>query len=69
VGPWHDPGRERLPERGHHGALCTVHRERHALRQYLREWLYDGTDKATPCTTQVNVRACFVPLLRWVLRP
>jgi hypothetical protein len=50
------------------GALCTTAREWHAVRQYLREWLYDGTDKATPCTTQVNVRACFVPLLRWVLR-
>ena len=37
------------------------------LRQYLREWLYDGTDKAAPCLTQVDVEACFPALLRWVL--
>jgi hypothetical protein len=48
-------------------ALCIAEREWHAVRQYLREWLYDGADKATPCTTQVEVRACFAPLLRWVL--
>jgi hypothetical protein len=48
--------------------LCTAHRERQALRQYLREWLYDGADKARACATQVEVRACFVLLLRWVLR-
>ena len=34
------------------------------LRQYLREWLYDGTDKAAPCLTQVDVKACFPALLR-----
>lgn len=39
----------------------------HALRQYLREWLYDGADKAAPCLTQVDVEACFPALLRWVL--
>jgi hypothetical protein len=49
-------------------ALCTTLREWTALRQYLREWLYDGEDKATPCGTQVEVRACFVPLLRWLLQ-
>ncbi|MGI8824986.1 MAG: hypothetical protein ACR2JC_04945 [Chloroflexota bacterium] len=48
-------------------ALCAAERERHAVRQYLREWLYDGEDKAAPCATQVDVRACFAPLLRWVL--
>ena len=48
-------------------ALCIAEREGHAVRQYLREWLYDGADKATPCTTQVEVRVCFAPLLRWVL--
>jgi hypothetical protein len=48
-------------------ALCTATRERQALRQYLREWLYDGADKASPCATQVEVHACFAPLLRWVL--
>ena len=40
----------------------------YAVRQLLREWLYDGTDKAAPCATQVSVTACFVPVLRWVLR-
>src|SRR5450756_1984104 len=24
----------------------------HGLRQHLREWLYDGKDKAVPCETQ-----------------
>lgn len=38
-----------------------------AVRQRLREWLYDGTDKAAPCQTQVDVSTCFVPLMRWVL--
>src|SRR6187402_1957801 len=36
-----------------------------ALRQALREWHRDGTDKAAPCATQVEVRACFPALLRW----
>lgn len=40
----------------------------HAWRQVLREWLYDGTDKAAPCQTQVDVTVCFAPLLGWVLR-
>jgi hypothetical protein len=39
----------------------------HALRQRLREWLRDGADKATPCAAQVEIEACFAPLLRWVL--
>jgi DDE family transposase len=39
----------------------------HTLRQYLREWLYDGKDKAAPCRPQVNVEACFAPLLGWLL--
>ena len=42
------------------GAFPTV-------RQYLREWLYDGKDKAAPCRTQVEVTGCFAPLLSWVL--
>ena len=37
------------------------------LRQYLREWLYDGRDRASPCRMQLDVRSCFVPLLRWLL--
>jgi Transposase DDE domain len=39
----------------------------HGLRQRLREWLYDGADKAAPCQMQVDVSLCFAPLLRWVL--
>ena len=39
----------------------------HNLRQYLREWLYDGSDRARPCKTQLEVSICFGPLLRWVL--
>lgn len=39
----------------------------HALRQQLREWLYDGKDKAAPCQSQVEIGCCFAPLLRWVL--
>ena len=37
------------------------------LRQYLRQWLYDGSDRARPCQTQLDVTLCFAPLLRWVL--
>ena len=36
-------------------------------RQYLREWLYDGSDRARPCKTELDVSLCFAPLLRWVL--
>src|SRR5689334_1722932 len=39
----------------------------HALRQRLREWLRDGVEKRVPCARQVEVEACFAPLLRWVL--
>jgi hypothetical protein len=38
-----------------------------ALRERLREWHRDGADKAAPCATQVDVRACFPHLLHWVL--
>jgi len=47
-------------------ALLTVGHW-HGIRQYLREWLYDGNDKAAPCRTQLDVTLCFAPLLRWVL--
>lgn len=39
----------------------------HTLRQALREWLLDGRERAAPCRTQVEVTACFAPLLRWVV--
>jgi hypothetical protein len=32
----------------------------YTLRQYLREWLLDGPDKATPCHTQLEVTRCCV---------
>ena len=38
-----------------------------AVRQRLREWLYDGADRSTPSPNQIDVRACFAPLTRWVL--
>ena len=38
-----------------------------AVRQRLREWLYDGADRSTPSQNQIDVRACFAPLTRWVL--
>jgi len=40
----------------------------HAWRQYLREWLYDGSDRAAPCQTQLDVSRCFAPLLAWLVR-
>jgi hypothetical protein len=39
----------------------------HALRQHLREWLYDGQHKACACRTEVDVAMCFGPLVRWIL--
>ena len=38
-----------------------------SLRQDLREWLYDGGDRARPCKTELDVSLCFAPLLKWVL--
>jgi hypothetical protein len=40
----------------------------HALRARLREWLYDGGDRAAPCGTRLEVETCFAPLLGWVVR-
>lgn len=39
----------------------------YSLRQHLREWLYDGQDKAAPCQTQLDVAPCFAHLLKWLL--
>jgi hypothetical protein len=49
-------------------AALTVWAPYEALRQRLREWLYDGADKAAPCGTRVAAEDCFGPLLGWVLR-
>ena len=35
-----------------------------SLRQCLREWLYDGSDRARPCRTELDVSLCFAPLPR-----
>lgn len=48
-------------------AALLLHGRYHALRQRLREWLYDGADRAAPCATQLAVERCFAPLLTWVL--
>jgi hypothetical protein len=39
----------------------------HATRQRLREWTYEGSERAAPCATTLAVETCFAPLLRWVL--
>lgn len=40
----------------------------HTWRQYLREWLYDGADRAAPCQPSLEVSTCFAPLLGWLVR-
>jgi hypothetical protein len=49
------------------GALVPLGAEEQATRQRLREWLYDGADRAAPCQTRLEVSACFAPLLGWVV--
>jgi hypothetical protein len=39
----------------------------HATRAALRDWLYDGADRAAPCAIGLEVEGCFAPLLGWVL--
>ena len=46
------------------GVLQSLGFSWHATRQYLREWLYDGSDRAAPCRVQLDIEACFAPLLR-----
>ena len=65
VGVRRHPGRQRLPERRGRRPLYPGQLAQPA--QYLREWLYDGSDRARPCKTQLEVSICFVSLLRWVL--
>jgi hypothetical protein len=48
-------------------AMAPLGYAAHALRARLREWLYDGADRAAPCSTGLDVEACFAPLLGWVL--
>jgi hypothetical protein len=42
--------------------------QEHAVRQALREFLYNGDERSAPGRVQVEVQACFAPLLGWVLR-
>ena len=48
-------------------ALSTGGGNWNRFRQYIRQWLYDGSDRARPCQTQLDVTLCFAPLLKWVL--
>ncbi len=48
------------------GARLTVGAY-HAVRQYLREWLYDGPDRAAPGRTEVDVTLCIAPILGWIV--
>lgn len=48
-------------------ALAPLGYAHHATRQRLREWTYDGRERAAPCATTLEVTGCFAPLLRWVL--
>ena len=48
-------------------AALTFSGSFNSMRQYLREWLYDGEDRTNPCRVQLDVGSCFVPLLRWLL--
>ncbi len=68
MGRWHDPGA--LAQSACQNAVISALRGSgrwHTIRQVLREWLADGVDKAAPCRTQVEVAACFGPLLRWLV--
>jgi hypothetical protein len=38
-----------------------------ALRQRLREWCYDATDKRGTNRQALDVTTCFAPLLRWIV--
>ena len=48
-------------------AMAPLGWAEHALRARLREWLYDGAERAAPCATSLDVTTCFAPLLGWVL--
>jgi Transposase DDE domain len=48
-------------------ALEPLGYARHATRQRLREWTLPGRQRVAPCAPTLEVEACFVGLLRWVL--
>lgn len=49
-------------------AVAPLFATSHAARQYLREWLYPGEQRAAPCHTTLAIDGCFVGLLGWVVQ-
>jgi hypothetical protein len=47
--------------------LATLGLPAPATRARLRELLCDGSERAAPCGTSLDVEACFAPLLGWVV--
>lgn len=45
----------------------TLFMKAYAARQALREWLYEGKDKARPTKKQLDVSSCFSSLWKWIL--
>jgi hypothetical protein len=48
-------------------ALTDEGRPAHATRARLREVLCDGSERAAPCGTNLDVAACFAPLAAWIV--
>jgi Transposase DDE domain len=48
-------------------ALAPLGVEPQALRSRLREFVYDGAERAAPCAISLEVEACFAPLLAWIV--
>ena len=48
-------------------ALAPLGLPEHATRARLREVLCAGEDRAAPCAVEVDLEACFAPLLAWVV--
>jgi hypothetical protein len=48
-------------------AALSPWRKPETLRQYLREGLYDGGDRAAPCSTEIDIGLCFPLLFAWAL--
>lgn len=43
-------------------------KKENAVRQQLREWYCAAADKKGPQRDELNVQACFLPLLNWILQ-
>jgi hypothetical protein len=48
-------------------ALAPLGLPEQATRARLREFLCEGSERAAPCTTSLDIERCFAPLLGWVL--